>query len=534
MQNSWIVLFPPIAVLSVAIITRNVIWSLLTGIVSAALIATNFSPLQAITTIATKAFEETDIPKIFRGESPDHLYTFIFLITLGIIISLITHTGGMHAYSRTLSTRIKDKKAAESSSLLLSLFFFIDDYLSSLTVGSIMRPVTDRFLIPRAKLAFLLDAMSAPLCVLIPASSWVAFILTQLEAGGISLHKNGIQYIQADGFYIYLKSILYMFYPILLVLSAWFIVYRRISFGSMHIQEVEADTTGNLFGGKEPPTTKLSHDTQKEGSLVDFILPIGTFLTLLIIVLLYSGSWHFFGGSASFLTSLQSANSLMSLFLASIITLPLSVVYFMLKGKLSLQELKEVSIEGFYLMKNSLIVLLLAWTFSNILKNDLGTGKYLAELLLGTLPGSLMPVMVFITALLVAASTGSAWGTIAIIIPLAIPMVVAFTHKVVPLSVPEVPLLFPVLGAVISGAIAGGHVSPISDSTVMSSTSSGCYHIDHIMTQIGYVAPVILGTSAAFLITGLFASYTNSIVSISIQIGLGITCIIFLLRNRKH
>lgn len=534
MQNSWIVLVPPILVLIVAFYKKHVILSLVTGIISAALIASDFSIVQTLSLAACRIFEETNIQKLYCPGSPDHLYTFAFLIILGIIISLITHTGGIAIYSQILGQKLKTKKATESTSLVLSLLFFIDDYLNSLTVGCAMRPLTDRLSIPRAKLAFLLDSMSSPLCVLIPASSWVALILTQLQTSGVTEQISGQSKIIADPFIVYLKSITYMFYPIILIASAWFIVRKQISFGPMYDQDQIASKTGNLFGGKAPIIPKVAQSCSTQGSLLDFILPIGSFLFFVIILLLYSGNWYYLGGKNSIISAIQEANPFYALFLASLISLIISCFYFRQKNKLNLNSFKLIVISGFDLMKNSLWVLILAWTLGSILAKDLGTGQYLANLMLHSLPTFLLPLIIFITSLAVSAGTGSAWGTIAIITPLAIPAVVAFTNLQAPISIEQAYLLYPVVGALISGSIAGGHVSPISDATVMSSTSAGCYHIDHVTTQIPYVIPMIIGSSVSLIISGLLASY-NQILALAIALptGIIISFVILALLNKN-
>lgn len=532
MDNSYLVLLPPILVLIVAVYSRSVILSLLTGIISSGLIATKFSLINTASLISRRLLEESNIANLYYGGSLDHLYTFGFLVTLGIIISLITHTGGMAAYSRALEPKLKNKKATESTSLLLSLTFFLDDYLSSLTVGSIMRPLTDHFKIPRAKLAFLLDSMSSPLCVLIPASSWVALIVTQLKNSGVS--ENPDTLIYAEPFQVYIYSILYMFYPILLIISAWFIVRKRISFGPMHYQEIEAQKTGNLFGGKEPLTLRIS-GSKHSGSILDFILPIAIFLISFMSFLLYSGNWIYFGGDKTALKAIQEGNAILALFIASLISLSLSVIYYSTQNKIRLKDLSQLTVDGFYLMKNSLIVLLLAWTLGSLLQKDLGTGTYLAQLLLKAMPALLLPLMIFITAILIAASTGSAWGTIAILTPLAIPSVVAFVQQAPPISLDQASLIYPVVAALISGSIAGGHISPISDSTIMSSTSSGTYHLDHIATQIWYVIPVIIGSCVGLLISGLGTNLNQLIIlPIAFIISILITGSILYFRNKNN
>jgi tetracycline resistance efflux pump len=533
----WIVVVPPLLVLAVAFATRNVLTALLTGIISAGLLATYFSPSATLTLITERFLQETHITNIFTGGPLDHLYTLTFLLILGIIIALITHSGGIIAYTQYIQPKIQSARAAQTLSLLLSCCFFIDDYLNSLVIGSIMRPITDQFKIPRVKLAFLLSAMSAPLCVLIPASSWVAMILVNLQASGVTDNPNATRAlaIQADPLYVYLHTLPYLFYPIFLIMSAWLIVRRNISYASMHNQEHIAQSTGNLFGGKQPISTTKEQPLVQDQSLFDFFAPMGTFIATVILILLYTGDWHLFGGTQSLLSALQTANIFLSLLVASSVTLTLTLALAALRKKIVFSTLKHLVIDGWQLMRNSLLVLLLAWTLGSILQHDLKTGHYVAQALLSTLPTALLPVAVFVTSLLVSASVGSAWGTIVIIMPLIIPTIAftAGTPTQAPLLLHQVALLYPVLASVLSGAIAGGHMSPISDATVVTATSASCYHLDHVSTQLYYIAPALVGTIVACLCTGFLYTYSPVVLlGLSFTIGLTVTISLLFLFNR--
>lgn len=527
----FIVLIPPILVLIIAIVWKNVIAALFTGIISAALIAKNYSFIGALKLSFYRIFQETHLDKLISNEgSPDHLFTFLFLVALGIIISLITHTGGITAYTNIIQKKITNKKQTQTTSFLLSLLFFIDDYLNSLTVGCIMRPLADKFSIPRAKLAFLIDSMSSPMCVLIPATSWVAMIITNLQSAGIQESANAE--IFGDPFAVYLRSIPFMFYPILVIISAFFIVRKNISFGPMFQQEQIAELTGNLFGGKPAIQLRIGQSCST-GSSLDFFIPIGTFIISVFLLILFSGGWSGFGGYRPLIQAFQEANIFYALCLGSIITLLFSLCLFFYQGKLTTSGLKEVIIEGFFLMKNSLIVLLLAWTLSTMLKSDLHTGEYLAHLLLKMMPSYMLALTIFLTSTAIASSTGSAWGTVMIMMPLSIPMVIAYTQGSIPFSPEMIPLLYPILGAMLSGAIAGGHISPISDSTVMSSTSAGSYHLDHLTTQIPYILPAFIGTIIACILSGIFASYGLLAAFASLIVALFITLGLLLFKDQN-
>jgi len=537
MLDTWIVTIPPILVLIVAIATHNVLYSLLSGIIFACLLVSNFSPWGTLSLIFQSILKETQILNLFQGgDRFDHLYTFGFLIVLGIIIQLMAHTGGIRAYTETISRFLKNKRSAETTSLLLSLSFFLDDYLNNLTTGSIMRPIADKFAIPRAKLAYLLDSMSGPLCLLIPASSWVAFILMQLQVSGMSLDPQDNPLILADPLMTYVHTIPYLLYPILITISAWFVVRKKISFGTMYEYERIAETTGNLFGGKAPLATSTKDTesfTSVTGKLSYFIIPIGTFLISIPLTALYDAGWSPCG-TLTWYKALQDADVILkALFLSSVISFFVSALYLLWQKSITLRSLAKVSYTGYDLMKGSLLVLLFAWTLSALLKDDLQTGAYLANLVMSSVPFYILPLAFFATSTMVTASTGSSWGTLTIMLPIGIPMLAALAGQGVPLSPAAIPLLFPILGAIFSGSASGSHISPITDTTVMSSSSAGSYHLDHVQTQIAYSMPAIISASIGFILFAVFPATTLSLIAI-LAITITLTLGMLLFRNYQR
>ncbi|HVX01235.1 MAG TPA: Na+/H+ antiporter NhaC family protein [Candidatus Babeliaceae bacterium] len=534
-SGTWLSLLPPAFVVLLAVTTRRIILSLILGCISAGIISSSFSLYAGIKLTILRLLQESGFSALLTGiGSYDKLYMFGFLILLGILIELITHSGGIQAYTQTLHRHLTSKKAAQTTSLVLSTLFFIDDYLSSLTVGSIMRNVTDSFKIPRVKLAFLLDSLSAPLCILIPATSWGAMILMQLQVSGISLMPNPTVSVLADPLFIYLSALPFTFYPIFIILSAWFIVRRSISYGLMKKYE-EIEQGGSDISKVTHKATVNTKSTKPEtlpGSLYDFFLPIGSFIITFIIILLYSGSFKLLGGSNSFFVALANANSFLALFSASLLAISLSITILLSKKAITRSQFYTICKMGIKLMKNSILVLVLAWTFGALLKQDLMTGAYLAKVLLNALNPLLLPLMFFITSTLISATTGSAWGTIIFILPIAIPL----ATKLSSVFSLQTPLLLPIIAAIFSGAVAGGHFSPITDSTVMASTSAGCNLMDHVYTQISYATPALIGSCVAYLLCGLLIHNSPSIVTagLSFIIGLAITVSIILLRSKQN
>ena len=526
MSNTWIVLLPPILVLGCAAFSHNVILSLVLGIASAALIATDFSLISSI--ILTKN------TLIAKALDPNNLYLFLFLMILGFVIEMMTNSGGIKAYTKKLQKHIKDQRSTESTSLVLSSLFFLDDYMGGLTVGAIMRPLTDSVNIPRAKLAFLINSVSSPLCVLIPASTWVALILGQLEEAGVSDILSDKPKILADPLYTYLQTIPFIFYAIFMMIATWLIVRKKISFGTMHEYETIAQTTGNVFGGKEARHGGIVCDN-KEGTIAGFFIPLGTFLTTMIFCIFYSGNARILGGINSLGVALKETDSFWSLFIASSCAALASIIYFNYKKLLSLKEIVKNAQSGFNLTKTSIIVLYLAYVFSAILITDLQAGVYLAHLITGILPLFMLPLIVFILSTVITAGTGSSWSTIAVMLPLTINMLVALAHGTLPLTTDVIPQFFATLGALIAGSVAGSQFSPITDSTIMASTASGSYLMDHVQTQVVYSIPALVGSCITFLLIGLFNNHPTMLsYGAATLAGLAVTVGILLFRNKNR
>lgn len=525
MENSWVVLLPPVFVLACAAFTHNVIVSLVFGIASAALIATDFVPLQTLLLIKDTL--------ILKASDMASLYLFGFLIILGFIIEMMTHSGGITAYTNILHRYVKDKRSAQITSLLISIIFFIDDVMNALAVGAIMRPITDSMRIPRAKLAFLINSVVAPLCVIIPASTWVAMVLGSLQESGVSDKINDQTIIYADPLYTYIATIPFIFYAIFIIFTAIFVVWKNIGFGTMRQQELIADETGNVFGGK-PPRHEKTLIQHGKGSVSGFFIPIGTFILSMIFFLFYSGNAALLGGANDLMVALQKANPFWSLFMASLLSMIVSVGYFLSKKQLDLHEIKENAYQGFMLTKDSILILFFSYTFAWLLTENLQAGAYLAHSISGILPLFILPLAIFIVSSATAASIGSSWGTILVILPLTVSMLVALSKGNAPLALRIVPQFYAALGAIIGGSIAGAHFSPITDATVMASTATGCYHMDHVQTQIAYATPALIGSCISYLIIASLGNFPTLFTYIvSCIAGLAATMGILLYRNQN-
>ena len=496
MPYLWLSLIPPLTVLILAFILKKLNQSLIVGIFVGALIATNGCLLKSILLIKNKF--------VTRFSDTDNIYTLSFLLMIGIIITLMHQTGGAKAFAQSIIKYINNKRSAETFSILLCSFLAIDDYLANLTIGNVMRPITDKFAIPRAKLAFLIHSISTPLVILIPISSWAAMILGQLDQAGISINNTNNTKVMVDPFLAYLYSIPFIFYSVFMILSTWLVVRKRISFGPMSTHEEIAKQSNNLFGNKKPIVQEKKDVNQNDYSLYDFFLPMAILIGSVLIGIPYAGGYSLFGGNNTLLEALKSNDQIFFiLFIAGTLTLSTSLLFAIIRKKISLKNISPTVKSGASLMLSPIIMVTLASILSSILRNDLGTGTYLASILTGAISIKLLPLMFFIVSTVTALTTGSSWGTIALIVPIATSVVTSFVSTELPTTIEHVAILIPTLGAIFSGAICGDHISPISETTIMSATSSGSYSIDHTITQLPYALPPFIASIVAFLLAGI-------------------------------
>lgn len=501
----WLVLLPPVIVIVLATITRKISWSILAGIIAGLLILHEFSLPEATQDLFVRLWHSAELDKLVAGDflGMFYLYICLFLLTLTIIIMMISYSGGAHAYGNFVMKYLKRPAQAERASLLLSLCFCIDDYFGSLTTGAVMQPVTDRFKIARVKLALLVNGMAAPLVVIFPISSWVAEIMGQLRWSGVGAANDAGTLVVAELLPFYTSVIPFIFYAFLAIAALWFLVLTRNSFGLLLKHEEIAAKTGNLFAGKMPLTRRfidVDAGVIARASLIDFILPIGMLFVTVFVGILYFGGWQVFGGENSFVFALQKSNVAAALFFGSCITFFISTLFLLMRKKLRLAQIPRIIGEGIAVMLPSVITLVLIWTLSAMLKGDLGTGKYLASLLVGSVKLAYLPAVFFLVTALTATTMGSAWGAIGIYVALAVPMLVSMSGVATPATVAQMPLILPLIGGIISGAVIGNHLSPISDTMLMSSTSSGAYHSDLVRVQCWFAMPVIVASTISFLV----------------------------------
>jgi Na+/H+ antiporter NhaC len=396
------------------------------------------------------------------------------------LITLLTVTGSAVGCAEIIGRKIRSKRSVELSTIMLSFLLSIDDYLSILTVGFVMKPIADRLAVARTKIAYIVHSLAGPLVIIVPISTWAAVILAQLDNAGI--HLAAPQKIVADPLYVYLKTIPFIFYSLLVVLSVVFVVIARIGYGTIAQDERKAVVIEDQ---------DVIETQDNNHSLIELFMPLTILIGGVFIGLLCAGNYH------SFLIFLLAAFS----------AFKWSVCLAVYKKMISLSQIPALIYEGAYIMKSSIVMVIFASVLGSFLRLELQTGSYVAYLLLGTVSLWLIPAMLFVVSLIITLTTGSAWGTFSLLIPITTQMLISLLQLKIPVMIDQIPLLFPALGAVLSGAACGNNVSPIAETTIMTATTVGIEPLEHATSQFYYVAPVIVGTLVSFMTVGLLYNY---------------------------
>ncbi len=462
----WALLAPLIAI-TLALITKEVYLSLFIGILAGAALYTNFSFMGTVEMVFQVLME--------RLGDAWNIGILIFLVFLGIIVVLMNRAGGSAAYGRFAQKHIHTKRGASLATFGLGALIFVDDYFNCLTVGSVMRPVTDKLNISRAKLAYIIDATAAPVCIIAPISSWAAAVTG---------------YTSGDGFSLFLQTIPYNLYAWLTLLMVVTISVTGRDFGPMKKHE-EAAQKGDLFSGKNDYENEDAQVVSGSGSVLDLVLPVVALIAFCVLGLIYTGGF-FNGEGISFIDAFANSNASMGLVLGSFFALVFTFLLYIPRKILSFTEFTACFPAGFRAMVPPILVLALAWTLGGICRDYLDAGGYVSSVLgnSSTL-ASLFPALLFLIALGLAFSTGTSWGSFGILIPI-VTDVFAETD----------PLLVICIAAVLAGAVCGDHISPISDTTIMASAGAQCNHVTHVSTQIPYALVVASSCLVGYLIVG--------------------------------
>lgn len=486
MEYGILSLLPPLLALILVILTKRVLISLGVGIVVGALMV-NQSISEAISQIFTI------VSGIFISDGAVNsweFYIILFLLILGMIASLITITGGSRAFGEWALTKVKSPIAAQFVAGFLGIIIFIDDYFNSLTVGNVSRPFTDRHRISRAKLAYIVDSTAAPICVISPVSSWGAYIITII--GGILVTHGVTQYEALQAFLLIAPMNFYAIFAILLVFA---VAYFKLDFGLMRTHEKRAQETGELVDLKKGPVPGESENTHPvaDGKVSDLILPIVTLIIATVFFMIFTGI-RATEGQLSLLATFENTDVAAALLYGGLISLIITIAIAFLR-RLPVKHLGVGLWAGVKSMLPAIYILIFAWTIIEII-GELGTGEYLASLVNEHIHLGFLPALLFIVAGFMAFSTGTSWGTFAIMLPIAGEIA----------AVTDITLMLPVLAAVLAGAIFGDHCSPISDTTILSSTGAGSHHIDHVLTQLPYALIVGFISIISFLALGFSGS----------------------------
>ena len=468
--NTALALLPPVIAIALALLTKEVYSSLFIGILVGGLLYSNFS------------FEGT-LNHVFSGgivASLSDAYNvgiLIFLVILGTMVCLMNKAGASAAFGRWAKTNIKSRAGAQLASIVLGCLIFIDDYFNCLTVGSVMRPITDKHQVSRAKLAYIIDATAAPVCIIAPVSSWAAAVASFAEEG--------------QGLNLFIRAIPYNFYALLTVIMMLGLVFLNVDFGPMAKFERNAIEKGDLFSGSNPYAMMDEEIVEDKGKVIDLVLPIVVLVVCCVTGMIYSGG--FFSG-ASFVEAFSNSDASVGLMLGSAFGLLFALIYYFLRKSMTFKEMMGCIPEGFKAMVPAILILTFAWTLKGM-TDSLGAKYFVRDFVRSAEHLQMfLPVIVFVIGCLLAFATGTSWGTFGILIPIV--------QNVFSM---DSPLAIICISACMAGAVCGDHCSPISDTTIMASAGAQCDHVNHVSTQLPYAISCAVISGISYLLAGLLA-----------------------------
>ena len=466
--NSALALLPPVIAIALALITKEVYSSLFIGILVGGLLYSNF------------AFESTILHVFNDGivasvTDSYNMGILIFLVILGSMVCLMNKAGGSAAFGRWAKDHIKSRVGAQLCSVLLGVLIFIDDYFNCLTVGSVMRPITDKQNISRAKLAYIIDATAAPVCIIAPISSWAAAVAGFAEDG--------------QGFNLFLRAIPYNYYALLTIVMMVGMIVMKIEFGSMARYEKNAREKGDLFSGSNPYAGAEDDAPAGKGTVLDLVLPVVVLIVCCVIGMIYSGG--FFEGEG-FISAFSNSDASVGLMLGSAFALVFTLAYYLIRRSMSFKEMMGCIPEGFKAMVPAIMILTFAWSLK-AMTDSLGAKFFVRDFVRSSATGvqMLLPVIVFVIGCLLAFATGTSWGTFGILIPI-VQSVFSMDN----------PMAIVCISACMAGAVCGDHCSPISDTTIMASAGAQCDHVNHVSTQLPYAITCAVVSGLTYLIVG--------------------------------
>lgn len=484
--GTWWALVPPLLAILLAFITKEVYSSIFIGVAVGALLYSGFHPWEAFVNFF-------DIMK-----NSMNLNILTFDVLLGMIIVLMAKSGGSAAYGKWAGTKIKSKRSALLATAGLGVLIFVDDYFNCLTVGSVMRPVTDRYKVSRAKLAYIIDATAAPVCIIAPVSSWAAAVNSYVpEDAGIS------------GFQLFLSTIPYNLYAILTLVMVFFIAITAFDFGLMKKHEDNA-AKGDLFTSGAEEFDQVSEDeVNPNGKVMDLILPVAVLIFSAIGAMIYTG---YQGGATDIITAFSGCDAETSLIFATLVTVFFMFILYLPRKVITFKSFMDSLADGFKLMVPAITILIFAWSLKGV-GDALGLADFVGHAVGDNASASVfIPAILFAAAVFLSFSTGTSWGTFAILVPIATAMFPGGTNM---------QLMIISVSAVLAGAVCGDHVSPISDTTVMSSAGAQSNHINHVSTQMQYAVIVTVISFAGYILAG-FVHVWWIVLAVSLIVLLGV------------
>ena len=502
-------LLPPTIAIGLALMTKEVYSSLFIGILSGAVIAaisygTGFEGFMGYV---------VNDGLIKNVADSYNVGILIFLVVLGAIVVLMNKAGGSRAYGEWAAKHIKTRKGACISTFVLGALIFVDDYFNCLTVGSVMRPVTDKHKVSRSKLAYLIDATAAPICIIAPISSWAAAVSGTVEG------VNGIQ--------LFISTIPYNLYALLTLIMVIFIALSGVDYGPMKTHELNA-ANGDLFTTRNSVYPKDDAPSTSKGKVIDLILPVVLLICLCTLGMLYTGG--LFKGE-NIMDAFANCDASYGLSLGSIGTLILVIGYYMLRGVLKFNECMDSIVAGFKQMVPAILILVFAWTLKTM-TSTLGASEYVRGIVeSATAVQILLPVLLFLVALGLSFATGTSWGTFGILIPIVTGVFQSQLVNAAETGIPSMVIIC--ISACLAGAVCGDHCSPISDTTIMASTGAQCDHVNHVSTQLSYAMTVAAVSAVGYLISG-FIQNVFAVLGISIVLMIATLFVIKLLNDRKQ
>ena len=505
-------LFPPVVAIALALISKEVYSSLFLGCLAAALLLANFSPWQMVVNFIGAGENVGMINAI-------DISILIFLVILGVMVDLMNKAGGSAAFGRWARKAVKTRCGAQLMTMLLGVLIFIDDYFNCLTVGAVMRPVTESHKISRAKLAYIIDATAAPVCMLAPVSSWAAAVSSYVPDG-----------FPGSRISMFLSQITYNYYCILTLIMVITVSIFNIDYGPMLTHEYNAQVKDDLFTTEHRPFAGADdyEEGEKKSSVLDLLLPVIVLIGLCIVGLIWTGGmWDAESDNYhNFIMAFSDATAGVGLCLGSIIAIVFTFVYYWCRGLIGFEKSFESIPNGFIQMISPILILCFAWTLCGLCRDDgLQVGAFVESVMANT--GNLakfLPAVIFIVACFIGFATGTSWGTIGIMVPL---VCAVFNWDT------QIQLLSIGLAASCAGGVCGDHLSPISDTTIMASAGAHCYHLNHVSTQIPYGVTVAAVSFVSFILAGLIQ---NAVICMIIAIVLMVVTLLVIkaIVSKKH